>query len=275
MFRLLFPPRVPRVTLCGLSLSQDEATQLLTTTDLLITMIPQQIPCIALFEAHFQHGLRPRLEDVQRRQQRFHFRLSDLVKATKGSGEPWLRELMDGQEAILRKVRTRNRMSSKEYIGWKMAALKYWPLIAETFETLRPVLQRFKHELETALEDPETWAGNARLVPGEQTRRPSIIGWFASSQRLPIQGEDGKKVTFCKEVEAKWLNARDEPEKIKDASVATLPLTTDKKRTAGNFKKEKATRKMRKGGQESRDEEELEEYIEGLRMEDEIAPIPL
>jgi hypothetical protein len=115
------------------------------------------------------------------RQQRFHLGLSDLIEATEDSSEPWLRELMDAWEAILRKVQMCNRMSGRDYIGSKMAASKYWPFIAETFKTLQPVLQRFKRELETALEDPETWAGDPQQVPGEHSRRPSMIGWFGST----------------------------------------------------------------------------------------------
>jgi hypothetical protein len=103
-----------------------------------------------------------------------------------------------------------------------------------------------------------------------------MIGWFGSSQRLAIQGDDSvKKVKFNKEVKAKWLNARDEPENIKDAMGVTMPLTTDKKHRAGNFKKERATRKVRKGDRGNGNVEELDGYIEGLSMEDEITPIPL
>jgi hypothetical protein len=102
-----------------------------------------------------------------------------------------------------------------------------------------------------------------------------MIGW-GSSQRLAIHGDDSvKKVEFNKDVKAKWLNTRDEPEKIRDAMGVTMPLTTDKKHTAGNFKKERATRKVGKGDHGSGDAEGLEEYIECLSMEDEIAPIPL
>jgi hypothetical protein len=275
MFKTLFPPRIPKATIIGLSLTKEDATTLLNMTHLLITIIYQQIPAIEAFERHRDHGLTPRLQDVQQRQGRFQDRMSDLIKATKDSSQLWPRELMDGQEAILRKVRQCNRSSNKNNLGWKTAALRYWPHIAESYEVLRPTLERMSRELHDAISNDRLWAPGAKTI---QTNPQSMLGRLNPTRLLPIQAERPRKtVAFDREVKAQWLDATQEPEKIMEAKGVKVLLTTDKKNTAKEkkFKARRASLRLSKDFEEDEEGEEDGEKVVVAEDVDVVSVLPL
>ncbi|KAH5082994.1 hypothetical protein HBI88_147740 [Parastagonospora nodorum] len=291
MLKTFFPMRIPKASVVGISMTMEQATELHSITNLLVTIIYQQFYAIEAFNRFTKHGLSPHLNEVQQRQSRFQTRLSDLIKATKDSSQPWLRELMDGQEAILRKIRQCNHMAQHS-LGWKDSAIMYWPHISDSYEILRPVLERLHQELGGAIENGQLWAPKTRTdaVSKVQARRHSMVYWFGQTRRLALVAApraSHKTVRFDKEVQARWMDAREEPEKTKDARKLTLQLTTDKKNTAKlkKFQARRTSLQQRKKDGKSESESELESEPESevevqesvmqeVEDEDAITPIP-
>jgi hypothetical protein len=176
--------------------------------------------------------------------------MSELVKGTRGSTELWVSELMDSQEAILRKIRQCNRQSPASELGYKVAATQYWPLILDSYKLLLPNLVRLFNEVDGALASPEIW------VP---TKRPCIrrmwLAWFAIA---PVQQTVGR-TSFDKEVKAQWIYQQEEPEKVRGGVGFTVPLGNDRKRSVGKFKEAKTKAWARRGVSNSRRVDEGEE----------------
>jgi hypothetical protein len=284
MRKTFFPTRIPKATVVGISMTKEQAIELHSITNLLVTIIYQQIYAIEAFNRFTKHGLSPHLHEVQQRQSRFQTRLTDLIKATKDSSQPWLRELMDGQEAILRKIRQCNHMA-RHMLGWKDSATMYWPHISDSYEILRPVLERLHQELGDAIENEQFWVPKTRTdaVSKVQARRHSMVDWLGQTRRLALVAAPRaprKTVGFDKEVQARWLDAKEEPEKIKDAKKLMLQLTTDKKNTARlkKFQARRTSLQPRKKGGEGQSEPESEVEVQGSvmqKVEDEIAITPI
>lgn len=287
ILKAFFPERIPKATIVGISLTKEQATVLHNITNLLITIIYQQFYAIEALNRFTKQGLSQHLSEVQQRQPRFQTRMSDLVRATKDSTQPWRRELMDGQEAILRNSRQCNHMALHS-LGWKDSAIMYWPHISESYEILRPVLERLHQELGDAIENEQLWAPKTRTdaVSKAQARRHSMVDWFSQTRRLALLAAPRgprKTVTFDKEVKARWLDAKEEPEKIKGEKKLTLQLMTDEKNTAKlkKFQARRTSLQPRKEGDESESEPELESQVEVQERavcededEDAITPIP-
>jgi len=285
--KTFFPDRIPKATIAGISLTKEQASVLHSITNLLITIIYQQFYAIEVFSRFTRQELSPHLNEVQQRQSRFQTRMSELVKATKDSTQPWLRELMDGHEAILRKIRQCNHMA-RHSLGWKDSAIMYWPHISESYEILRPVLERLHQELGDAIENEKLWAPKTRTdaVLKAQARRQSMVDWFSQPRRLALIAAPRaprKKVTFDKEVKARWLDAKEEPKKIKDAKKLTLELASDKKNTAKlkKFQARRTSLQPWKKGDESESESQPESEVEAQERavcededEDAITSIP-
>jgi hypothetical protein len=220
--------RIPKATIAGLNLTQDQARFFISATLALLPIISQQLQDIQQPNRHHP-TLHRHLRIIQERQFRFQNKMSEVIKATKDSTETWVGELMDGHEAVLRKVRQCNRISDAQALGWKAAALQYWPMIADSYEMLQPNLERLLQEVDEALADKELWSTTTKSNLGR--RLP--CRWFGTGPQAQL---GGKTVTFDKEVQARWISERDEPERVRAGRGVAMPLTNDRKQTVRKFK---------------------------------------
>jgi hypothetical protein len=159
-------------------------------------------------------------------------------------------ELMDSQEAILRKIRQCNRQSPASELGCKVAATQYWPLILDSYKLLLPNLVRLFNEVDGALASPEMWVRRMTRC----TRR-MWLAWFAIA---PVQQTVGR-TSFDKEVKAQWIYQQEELEKVLGGVGFAVPLGNDRTRSMGKFKEAKTKAWARRGVSNSRRVDEGEE----------------
>jgi hypothetical protein len=155
----------------------------------------------------------------------------EVVKATKDSTEPWVGDLMDGHEAVLRKFRQCNRMSTPHALGWKGATLKYWPLIAESYELVLFNLERLLKEVDEALADNDVWSTTCSMA---RLGRSMSMSRCATDAKVTLES---RAVKFDKKVQARWFKSTEESGKVKTGRDVVMPLTNVRKRTAGKFKR--------------------------------------
>jgi hypothetical protein len=230
---MLFPSRIPKAPIAGLLLTPDRAHSFLAATLVLIPILKDQIHSIAHLNRTHPDFI-ARLRAIQERQLRFQNKISEVVKATKSSTELWADELMDGQAAILRKVRQCNRQSAAAELGWKVAACQYWPLILDSYKILLPNFVRLFNEVDEALATAEVW------VPTKtQYNRRMSLAWFTAA--APVQPVG--RTSFDDEVQAQWIYAWEQPDKVCKGVEFKVSLTSDRKRSVGKFKKTKTKSK--------------------------------
>jgi hypothetical protein len=269
--KLLRSNRLPKANIAGLSITEAQAHFFLAATLDLIPLLNHQLGDIHQLNRH--HPCFPRhLKLIQERQFRFQTKMVEVIKVTKESTEPWVGELMDGHEAVLRKVKQCNRMSDPQALGWKGAALEYWPLIADSYELVLPSLERLLKEVDEALANKEVWFTTACNMA--QLGQRVSTGWFGND--VKELGEK-KAVTFDKEVKARCFEAAEEPEKVKTGGSVVMSLTNDRKRTVGKFKKTKSkggrAESPQKAEVDSEEQQLVQEQDRQFRFE--YPPMPL
>jgi hypothetical protein len=233
LFTMLLPSRTPKTTIAGLHLLRDQTQHLFNGINLLTRHISDQIAEIPqlnnaqVFDCT-EHFLRI-LTSIQQRQGTIHTQLASLVKSTSTSTEPWIHEIDDIHQAVLRKVVQCNRRSRGDDLGRKDGAMKYWPYVAESLELLKPLLQRLHEDIVRVLDDEEVW------VHSKATNRKSF-GWFKTPQVTARPDAKGRNVGFARDVRARSEVAQVEGGGELVYRECVVPLTSDRKRTAGKFK---------------------------------------
>ncbi|KAH7068552.1 hypothetical protein FB567DRAFT_400657, partial [Paraphoma chrysanthemicola] len=192
----------PKARIIGLTLTKSHTQWLHNTTTTLITLLSQQLTAIRILYLHDPSFTR-KLKAIQERQYRFQNTMTLVLDAVRPSTELWLSELDDGQQAILRKVKWCNRMSQPAYLGIRDAALRYWPLIADSYKLLSANLGRLDDELEDALDDEALWTG--------RRARPKSVGKY-----VPKPNSKGKAVYFFKDVRARWIPGVEQSEEERE-----------------------------------------------------------
>tara|TARA_R110002003_G_scaffold206_1_gene15741 strand:+ start:2960 stop:3772 length:813 start_codon:yes stop_codon:yes gene_type:complete len=253
-----------KADIIGLHLTEANIRSLLTNTATLLNILTKQLHDIqALY--YTDSAFISKLKPIQERQLCFQNTMKLLIEATRLSSEPWLQELNDGQQAIVRKVKLCNRMSMPQNIGIKAAALRYLPLIAHSYRFIMPNLQKLQKELETGLADKALWASKHRRVgKGGYTPKPS---------------PKGNSVYFFKDVKARWIPAVGETGEEGKFADFTVPLTNGKKNTAGKLKARQNLQKKRFDGRGNHGEVEsgggTEDGEAGGEFVMGVAPMPL
>ncbi|KAF2026095.1 hypothetical protein EK21DRAFT_116101 [Setomelanomma holmii] len=234
----LFLNREPKCHVIGLHLTKHNIERFLATTTTVLDILAQQLAAIRLLHYH-DPTFRRNLKGIQERQYRSQNAMKLLIEATRPSTELWLREIDDGQQAVLRKIKWCNRMSLPQNLGIKNAVLRYWPMIGTSYrEVCIPNLEKLKTELETCLANERTW---------KVQRGPNSV---RKTKLIQKPNRKGKNVYLLKDVRARWIpglqQTLDEAAERKFPDF-TVPLTTDRKRTAGRFKKSESARSVRSG----------------------------
>jgi hypothetical protein len=216
--KMLLPHRLPRALIAGLVLTHEQAERLLGITKSAQTLLRQQISAINAMGMHDTDSSMY-LRSVQERESRLQNTLKTLIASTTTSTAIWLHEIEDLLRAIIRKVSQCNRKSRSNHMGWRLAAATYWPLIAESYDFMCPLLIRLGTELKVAIKDEGLWAASASCGGLSGIFKPAT----ASLTTSPA-------VTFSKEVQSRCITlVDDEPVSVKDC---TVQLATDRKRTA-------------------------------------------
>ncbi|KAH7061715.1 hypothetical protein BKA63DRAFT_559213 [Paraphoma chrysanthemicola] len=276
MLEFLKLDRDPNARTIGLTLTKSHMQWLHTTTSTLITLLSQQLTAIPLLYFNDPSFTR-KLKAIQERQYRFQNTMTLVLDTIRPSTELWLRELDDGQPAILRKIKWCNRMSLPANLGIRDAALKYWPLIADSYTLLLTNLERLAGELEDALDDEALWMG--------RREKPKSEGRYVSKPN-----SKGEAVYFFKDVRARWIpgieQADNEGEETKKFADFVMPLTNGRKRGKAKLK---ARQNMRGEGYTAEGVEEGGSALSSgdgesarsgetgreVHAEMEIAPLPL
>jgi hypothetical protein len=215
---MLLPHRSLRALIAGLVLTHEQAESLLGITKSAQTLLRQQISAINAMGMHDTDSS-IYLRSVQERESSLQNTLKTLIASTKTSTAIWLHEIEDLLRAIIRKVSRCNRKSHSNHMGWRLAAATYWPLIAESYDFMVPLLIRLGTELEAAINDGGLWAASASCGGLSGIFKPATTSLATSLA-----------VTFSKEVQFRCITlVYDEPVSVKDC---TVQLTTDCKRTA-------------------------------------------
>lgn len=211
---MLLPLRTPRALIVGLVLTNDQAQGLLASTKSAQALLRQQLSAIyamGMRDTESTHYLR----SIQERQALLQNILKRLITSTKPSTSLWLHEIEDLHHAALRKLTRCNRESPSNHMGWKDAAAKYWPLIAESYEVLVPIVVRFICELEAAVKDEGLRAS------------ASSGGMLSGLFRSTPDSTASPTATFSKYAKVRRISS-DAEVPVKDSIVA---LTSDRKRT--------------------------------------------
>jgi hypothetical protein len=226
--------RHPKVPIAGLLLTSASAHFFLATLLSILPLLTAQLHSIAHLHLH-DPSFTSHLRAIQQRQHTFQAKLSELVTATRASSEPWVAEISDAHLAIVQKIRQCNAQSASSLLGWKFAAARYWPLIAESYTTLQPNLVRLFNEVDEALANKELW----EVPKCQRLARRLSLGWFGSSTSTSttaakVQG--GVRTSFDEDVQARWIEGDEEPEGVRGERGFTVPLSSDGKRTVQKFR---------------------------------------
>jgi hypothetical protein len=205
-----------------------------------------------------EHFLRV-LTSIQQRQGTIHTQLASLVKSTSTSSEPWIHEIDDAQQAVLRKVVQCNRRSRGDELGRKDGAMKYWPYVAESLELLKPILERLHEEIMRVLDDEEVWAHS-------RSANRMSLEWFKTNQFTARPNDKGRNVGFARDVRAQSEVVRVEGGGELVYKECVLALTSDWKRSSGKFKTRKVLAEEGGGEVEERDGIADDDCIEACQV---------
>ncbi|CBX95837.1 hypothetical protein IAQ61_004668 [Plenodomus lingam] len=182
------------------------------------------------------------LTSIQERHVQIKHQLIDLIDRVRDSNAPWLDELSDTEVSMSGKVKTCNRMSRPFALGWKTAAKKYWPLIAENYETIISLLERLDNELQSAMQDESLWNGQPqRLADRVSIRRFLTLG-------TPSTSRTASTTRFSKQVAVRDIPGREFAVEDENDPTPSLPvlkdrtvaLTDDRRRTLEKYSSRRA-----------------------------------
>ncbi|OAK93596.1 hypothetical protein IQ06DRAFT_354214 [Phaeosphaeriaceae sp. SRC1lsM3a] len=297
----LFARMSPKTRILGLNLTHTVASLHLKTCLSLMSLISLQIPAIRRLDADVNRlDFVGHLQDIQTRHLDITNKLSCLVQELVGAGKEidgWVNELGDALASMKGKVRMCNHMSTsssspstaalhgsesgsggsrsatekenEKTRGYKAVAITYWPLIAETYTLLKPVLERVRDEVSDGLDRLGARRASSQLImPGytyspsrpephqrRSRRHSSVVTWFGGKPKAKAPAKPTAKpvttVRFEKDVQARWFWASERPHSllsngIEDGNVMmqrdhVVPLSSDKKRSAGKYGSKKGT----------------------------------
>lgn len=296
----LFARMSPKTRILGLNLTHTVASLHLKTCLSLMSLISLQIPAIRRLDADVNRlDFVGHLQSIQVQHLDITNKLSCLVTELGVSGaEAWVLELGDALASMKGKVRMCNSMSKSSsspataavYGGgsgsgrqsrsttkkekekernYKAAATTYWPLIAESYMLLKPILERVRDEVSDGLDRLEgRWTSSELIMSGytyspsrpEPYRRPSrrhssVVTWFGGKPKAKAPATSTFKpvtaVRFENNVQARWFWASEHPNsllssEIEDGNVMrqrdhVVALSSDKKRSAGKYGSKKGT----------------------------------
>ncbi|KAH7379111.1 hypothetical protein DE146DRAFT_304332 [Phaeosphaeria sp. MPI-PUGE-AT-0046c] len=230
----------PKIPILGLHLTHATASSHLKTSLTLLSLIAHQIPSIHSLSMP-QPDFITRLQRIQARHLTIQTQLSALVKDLVGAHE-WVLELADALASMKAKVRQCNHTSRSglrhvHAQGWKDAARMYWPLVVESYELLRPVLERVRDDISSAL------VGCADGDIGMKRSRCSVLAWFVGRYAATTPAST---VCFAGDVRARWFfvdecarAVRGDGGEMRCKRDHVVPLTSDRKRSAGKYKSRK------------------------------------
>lgn len=184
-----FEPSPPITEIAGCKLTQDAIAQLNSTCTVLKRTLNIQRDAIdKLFHISDERAGRA-IRNIQNRHVDIQIQLNTITFKTQHSTEPWVHEFANAQTTLREKIVTLNRRSRS--VDWKIAARIYWPIIAETYTWLWPLVVRLQVQSNGATQQHiDLAAGDIRLQM-----------WLADTQqcRSPTGRERASRVRFQEE----------------------------------------------------------------------------
>lgn len=231
----------PEADILGIRLTRTSGTMLVDECKAITGLLAKQKSDVQqlLDSSHHTSSLNL-LTALQERHAQIDIQVQHLIDQVQCSRTPWLKEFVDARVSMGSKIMMCNRASNPFTLGWKAAAVKYWPWISQTYDMLLSLLDRLDVELKKALQDNTLWDAEARKRAHRASIRTSVI-W--PSRKLSVGG-NGKKISFSDYVAVRDL-PRSEPgvdgghvgflgQKLQNQRTALL--TDDRKRTVEKYK---------------------------------------
>lgn len=238
----LLSPRPASAEVLGMRLTRTTCAALLDLCSAFQAQLRTQVRKIQeLLDLQGFQAVVALLADIQERHAQIKQQLDDVVHRVQDSRAEWRDEFADARTAMEGKIRLCNLASTPFTMGWKAAAKKYWPLIAENYEMLLGLLERVQGELQEAVQGDVLWSGEGqRQMQGVSILRS--VGLIA-----PVESRHLKTTTFSKRVAVRSV-AKGEPAAEGEVDAApspasykdtTVSLTDDRKDTARKYKSKK------------------------------------
>lgn len=239
-FKSLLPSQPRTVLIVGLRLTREQTESLASLCATLELHLHKQKTNITILTTIKDALLW--LIDIQERNSWIRDHLSDLISRVNMSDALWLKELEDAMVSMVGKVKKRNDASRPLEMGWKQAAIIYWPLIAENHERILVLVTRLKTKLDDALLDEAPWSGDGKK---DEHRTSLRFPAFGRSGGNDDGSSDTPRTSFDKRMVVRDIVSEEPVYLQTETDVPTSPrlqephttaLTNDRKRTIDKYR---------------------------------------
>ncbi|KAF1931986.1 uncharacterized protein M421DRAFT_416717 [Didymella exigua CBS 183.55] len=181
----LLAPKVPTTDVAGVSLTHDEAAQLMYTCTALKNALDLQFGTIAKLPSISNEHVVSKIRQTQLHHTDIHIQLSVIVSKPKCSTALWAYDFGDAHAALERKIVSINRYSRG--LDWRDVARQCRPVVTVTYGWLLPLVIRLQDELRLALRRKELWtAGNAcqAFEEGDDDEQQNVAALYTIYPRV-------------------------------------------------------------------------------------------